>query len=180
MVLNYFDRLMEASEKDLVINSPKRKQFGGFWYIASGIGCLAMWGINDKGSGSAILLGVSIALFLLGLHRLLTKSVTFIREGKIPLADKQTLHFGFYKVEESINFDEISLLRRENLLPYCQLYAYASLDYLKTRISPDELKLYETEQKHLPGVVITDHATKKECEELTEKVWRFYGLWQED
>lgn len=168
------------SAKELVINSPKRKQYGGYWFIFSGIACFLMWYNSDKvGGGDKILLGLSIIIFVMGIHRVLTYSRTTFIPGNIPSALKETYHFGYYKIADQSDFNEISLLRRENLLPYCQLYAFSNIDFLKTRISPDELKAYETGAKQLPGLIIVDHTTKKECDALNEKIWRFYDLWDE-
>ena len=170
-----------SEDKELIINSPKRKQYGGLWFIFSGIGCFLLWMNGNKtgGEGDLILLGVAIAIAVLGIYRLLTYSRTTFIKGKVPSAIKETYHFGYHKVVAQADFNEISLLRRENILPYCQLYAFASLDFLKTRMSPDELKSYESGSNELPGVIIIDHATKKECETLNEKIWRFYDLWDE-
>jgi hypothetical protein len=170
---------MDSDDNDLVIHSSRTKQLGGLWYLASSFACFALWFNGEKSSGAYLLFGLSLVIFLMGIYRVLTKSVTVIRAGEIPRADKQTLHFGFYKVNQSADFDKITVLRRENLLPYCQLFAYSSLEYLKTRLSPDELRLYEAEQKHLPGLIIADHITKKECDSLNEKVWRLYGMWDD-
>ena len=170
-----------SEENELIINSPKRKQYGGLWFIFSGIGCFFLWinGNRAEGAGDKILLIVAITITLLGVYRLLTYSKTTFIKGKIPSATKETYHFGYHKVVTEADFDKISLLRRENMLPYCQLYAFSTLEFLKTRMSPDELKPYEAGSMDLPGVIVIDHATKRECETLNEKIWRFYDLWDD-
>lgn len=168
-----------SKEKELVITSPKRKQLGGFWFIFSGIGCFFLWLDGNKTGGDKILLGVAGIIFLMGVYRVFTHYKTTFISGKVPSVTKETYHFGFHKKVAQADFNEISLLRRENILPYCQLYAFSSLEFLKTRMSPDELRPYESGGQDLPGVVIIDHATKKECERFNEKIWRFYDMWDE-
>lgn len=179
-----FEQKLEESMKeeteDLVFHSHKRKQFGGVWFIASAIGAYAMWATGGEGGGTWILFGVATAMLIMGVHRLTTKSVAVFKKGKIPSVEKTTKHFGIHEVKEAVDFDEISVLRRENLLPYCQLYAFASLKFLETRVTAEELADYKEERKILPGVIFIDHSTKAECDSMNEKIWRFYGLWNED
>ena len=169
---------MNQNEK-LIVRSPRRKQFGGLWILFCAVGAFVMWDNGLKGSGSEILLGAAIVLTLLGLYRCLTYSITVFQPGKIPTGKQLKVHFGILKKEQTIDFDELDILRRDMFLPYCQLYAYSSKDYLKTKMSEEDIKAYEEGRIESPGFVVIDHSTKKECEKLIEKIWRYYGLWDE-
>jgi hypothetical protein len=167
-----------STSEDMVVHSPKRKQLGGLWFLFVAISILLFWANQEKEKGTVILFILGAVIFLLGLYRLLTvQTVTFFHGS--PNVEVVTKHFGFMKSSQSAEFDDISLLRRDNLLPFCQLYAYMTLNGLKKKLSESEYAVYEKEQRALPGLIIIDNATKKECEELLVKVWRFYGLWDD-
>ena len=166
-------------EEKLVLRSPLRKQLGGLWIMVCGIGALFMWSEGLKGEGSEILLIIAIILVVLALYRCLTYSITVFKPGNVPTAKQLMCHFGIFKKETEIDFDELDVLRRDNILPYCQLYAYSSLKYLKAKVSPEEYIKYEEGSLHSPGLVILDHSTKKECDKYIEQVWRYYDLWDE-
>ena len=167
------------NKKNLVITSPLRKRLGGLWltFVAGGMFVLRESGY--KGSGSEILLVAAVILMLVALHRLLSMTVTVFIPGKTPTAKQVIRHFGLFKTEKKVDFDQLDILRRDNILPYCQLYAYCSIDYLKKKLRTHELEPYETNQKPLPGLIVVDHTTKKECEAHIEKIWRHYDLWED-
>ena len=169
-----------SKEEKLVVRSPLRKQLGGFWLLGASFGCYVMWYQGLKGQGSEILLVVAILLALMGLYRCLSFSVTVFQPGNIPLGRQLKCHFGVFKTESSIEFNELEILRRDRMLPYCQLYAYSSLEYLKKKLKPVELEPFEKGEADLPGFVVVDHSTKKECDKLIEKIWRFYDLWDDN
>ena len=170
---------MNKVEK-LIVRSPLRKQLGGFWLMSVAFGCYIMWYQGLKGEGSEILLIVACLMALMGLYRCFSYSVTVFQPGNIPKGRKLNFHFGVFKTESSIEFNELDILRRDRVLPYCQLYAYSSLEYLKKKLKPIELEPFENGSAELPGFIVVDHSTKKECDKLIEKIWRFYGLWEED
>lgn len=166
-------------EKKLVLRSPLRKQLGGLWILACGIGAFVMWSNGLKKDGSEILLIMAALLFLMALHRCFTYSITVFQPGKVPTAKQLYCHFGVFKKEKEMDFDELEILRRDKFLPYCQLYAYSSLKYLKIKVPPADYTKYEEGKLHSPGLVLGDHLTKKECEAYIEKIWRYYDLWDE-
>ena len=166
--------------KNLIILTPLRKRLGGLWLAFTSIGAFLLRESGHKGSGSEILLVVAILLMLIALHRLLSYTVTVFVSGKVPKARQTVCHFGLFKSETDTEFNEIDILRRDNILPYCQLYAYSSMELLKQKLRTHELEPFEKNQKPLPGIVVVDHTTKKECEKHIENIWRFYGLWEEE
>ena len=166
-------------EEKLVLRSPMRKQLGGLWVLFCGLGAFVMWANGLKSEGSEILLIMAIILFLMAIYRCLTYSVTVFLPGSVPTAKQLYCYFGLFKKEKEMDFDELEILRRDKFLPYCQLYAYSSLKYLKTKVSPEEFPKYEEGNLHSPGLVLGDHLTKKECETYIEKIWRYYDLWDE-
>ena len=168
-----------SNKKNLVIASPLRKRLGGLWLAFAASGLLYLRETGYKGSGSEILLVGGIILMVLALHWMLSLTVTVFVPGKVPTARKIVRHFGLFKTETVVDFDQVDILRRDNILPYCQLYAYSSLDYLKTKLRTDEMEPYEKNQKPLPGLVVVDHTTKKECEKHIENIWKLYDLWED-
>ena len=169
-----------SEKKNLVITTPLRKRLGGLWLAFASYGAFWMHGGGHKGSGSEILLIVAILLMLIAVHRLLSYSVTVFIPGKVPKAKQVICHFGLFKSQNETEFDQVDILRRDNILPYCQLYAYSSMEFLKKKLRTHELEPYETNQKPLPGLVVVDHVTKKECEKHIESIWRLYDLWEEE
>ena len=169
-----------TSKEPLVIKTPVRKRLGGLWLGAACGGAMLMWARGAKGSGSEILLVVAIILGLMAIHRLLSYTITTFLPGPVPKASRENCHFGVFASKDEVTFDELEILRRDNVLPYCQLYAYSSLEYLKKKPSKVEIEKYESGQLHLPGVIVVDHATKKECDRHIESIWRYYDLWEEN
>ena len=171
---------MTNTKEPLVIYTPIRKRLGGLWLMLMGGLCLAMWNSGVKGAekSSYILPGIAFFLLLLGLYKLLSFNKTLFHSGEMRV-EQQQMHFGFYQKNLQMNFDKIDLLKRDSLLPYCQIYAYTSMEKLAESTSRQEMEVYEKDLKPLPGVVVVDHTTKKECLKLIEKIWRFYDRWEE-
>ncbi|MCM8525642.1 MAG: hypothetical protein NE327_03930 [Lentisphaeraceae bacterium] len=167
---------MNQQEK-LILRSPMRKQLGGLWILFCALGAFLMWQNGPKSEGSGILLFGAGALALLAMYRCLTFSLTVFLPGKVPTARNVKAHFGIFKQEQEVDFDELEILRRDMFLPYCQLYAFSSPKYLKAKLKPEEFAKYEDGTEQSPGMVIIDHSTKKECEKFTEQIWTYYGLW---
>ena len=168
---------MSQTEK-LVLRSPMRKQLGGLWILFCALGAFFMWQDGLKGEGSEILLFAAGALALMAVYRCFTYSLTIFKPGTVPTARHLKMHFGLFKNETEVDFDELEILRRDMFLPYCQLYAYSSLKYLESKLSAEEYKKYEEGLLQSPGVVVIDHSTKKECQKFIEQVWTYYGLWE--
>jgi hypothetical protein len=169
-----------TSKEPLVIKTPIRKRLGGLWLGGACAGAFIVWSGGAKGSGSEILLIVAIILALMAFHRLLSSTVTTFLPGTTPRATRLNSHFGLFTSQEDVSFDELEILRRDNVLPYCQLYAYSSLEYMKKKVSKVEIEKYESGQQPLPGVIVVDHTTKKECDKHIQAIWRYYGLWEEN
>lgn len=165
-------------EEKLVLRSPMRKQLGGLWILFCALGAFFMWQDGLKSEGSGILLLAAGVLGLMSLYRCLTYSLTVFKPGKIPTAFHIKFHFGVFKKELEVDFDELEILRRDMFLPYCQLYAYSSMKYLERKLPADEFKKYEDGSLDTPGIVVIDHSTKKECVKFIEQVWTYYGLWE--
>lgn len=169
---------MSQQQKSFVVRTPLRKQLGGLWLLVAAAACFILWDQGLKGSGSGILAAIGGILVLLGLYRLLSFDVSVFKSGE-PRLEKFSYHFGFIKKVDSAHFDKLELLRRDALLPYCQLYAYCSKEKLAEELSDEALALYEKKHAVLPGLVVVDHTSKKDCLKLIEAIWRFYGLWEE-
>jgi len=172
---------MKKEQQPLVVQTPGRKRLGGLWLFLMAIPCIAMWnsGVkNLEGGGSNILLMVAIVLALLGLYKMLSFTKTVFLAGD-PRAEQTQYHFGYFKNTSAVTFDKLDLLRRDKLLPYCQVYAYVSMEKLAEKLSAKEMEVYQKNQQPLPGVVVVDHTTKKDCLKLIENIWRYYGLWEE-
>ena len=169
-----------SNKEPLIIKTPFRKRLGGLWLAFAATGCFIMWNNGPSNSGGSILLVIVVILALLALHRLFSTSVTTFIPGKVPKAKQEIKHFGIFTANAEAEFDEIDILRRDNILPYCQLYCYSSLEYLKKKLRTHEYEVYEKEQKPLPGLVVVDNTTKKECERHIKNIWRFYDLWEEE
>ena len=163
------------SKEPLIIKTPNRKRWGGLWFATTCVGAFMMWNKGAKTSGSEILLIVVILLALMTLHRLLSYSVTTFLPGPTPKASQAICNFGLFTSSRELVFDEIEIMRRDKVLPYCQLYVYSSLENIKKTASKVEVEKYESGQQHLPGLIIVDHVTKKECDAYVKAIWSFYG-----
>ncbi len=168
-----------SREEPLIIRTPIRKRLGGLWLGFAAGGSLVMWSNGTKGSGSEILLTIAGILVVMAVYRILTYSVTEFMPGKVPTVSQVIKHFGIFTSLKSTEFDQIDILRRDNILPYCQLYAHSSIDYLKKTRKSHEVEDFESGRKQLPGIIVVDHTTKKECDKYIESIWRFYDLWEE-
>ena len=139
---------MNQKEK-LILRSPMRKQLGGLWILFCALGAFLMWQNGPKSEGSGILLFGAGALALLALYRCLTFSLTVFLPGKVPTARNVKAHFGIFKQEQEVDFDELEILRRDMFLPYCQLYAFSSPKYLKAKLKQiDNLIGYNSNIKY--------------------------------
>jgi hypothetical protein len=165
-----------SSKQALIIKTPNRKRWGGLWLATTCVGALLMWNRGAKTSGSEILLIVAILLGLMALHRLLSYSVTTFLPGPTPKASQITCNFGLFSSTRELVFDDIEIMRRDKVLPYCQLYLFSSLDLIKKTANKVEIEKYESGQKHLPGLIIVDNVTKKECDAYVKAIWSLYDL----
>ena len=170
---------MKNEQESFVVQTPRRKRLGGLWLILMAVPCVAMWNSDVKSADSSnILLFVAGILVLLGIYKIMSYTRTVFLAGE-PRAEQSQYHFGFFKKVLAVKFDKLDLLRRDKLLPYCQVYAYTSMERLAESLSPAEMEVYQKNQHDLPGIVVVDHTTKKDCLKLIEDIWRFYGLWEE-
>ena len=169
---------MTNTKECFVVRSPRRKQIGGIWMIAIAVGSWAMWSNKVDSPEPDLLFGLGCVSFLLGIYRCLSFSTSIFKRD-VQEVECHSYHFGIFKKVKSSSFDKVDILRRDALLPYCQLYAYNSKEKLRETLSAEEMKAYDNEHTPLPGLVILDQANKKECEKAIENIWRFYGLWQE-
>ena len=169
---------MKDKKEFFVVRSPLRKQLGALWLVFIAVACWMMWSSKSTNPQPDLLFGVACASFLIGVYRCSTfSSCTFRRD--VQEAEVHTYHFGFLKKVKTSTFDKVDILRRDAVLPYCQIYAYESKGKLSESLSAEEMKKYDDDRIALPGVVVVDHTQKKDCEKIIENIWRFYDKWQE-
>ncbi len=147
---------MSESEQ-LIIRTPWRKQAGGIWLLVCALGGFFLWQDKADSSGANWLLVIIIFMLISGLYNLLTYSKTYFIKGEVPKAKQEKFHFGFLKKEILVEFDDLTILRRDNFLPYCQLYAFKK-------------------ESETTGLIIVEQCTKKECEAFISQIWNFYGI----